>query len=69
MCYWSIVGRVVGISFVGFIDEYSGAYAPFLGSVVVFGNNLEEMKDKVVCGVREEFNNLVRHTIRSWGFA
>ena len=39
--YGSIVGRVMWVGFVLFVDEFGGAGAPFLFSVAVFGHELE----------------------------
>jgi hypothetical protein len=36
-----IVGRVMGVGFVGFIDEFSSAGALFLGGVAISGYESE----------------------------
>ena len=40
-CNGSIVGWVVGVFFVGFVDEFGGADTPLLGCVAVSGHELE----------------------------
>ncbi len=47
-CYGPIVGGVVGVSFVWFVDKFGSVVAPFFGSVVVFSHEAEKVVDKVL---------------------
>ncbi len=39
----------MGISFVGLVNEFGGAGAPFVGGVAVYGHESEQVVQEVVC--------------------
>ncbi len=42
----------MGVGFVGFVNDFSGTGAPFLGSIDVFGHESEHVTKLVACRFR-----------------